>query len=33
MENWLLDGTWSLSQVCLYNFRKKFKEENDHTVP
>ena len=32
MENWLLDGTWSLGQVCLYDFRKKLKWENDHKV-
>lgn len=32
METWLLDGTRSLSQVCLYNFRKKFKEENGHST-
>lgn len=32
IENRLFDGTWSLGQARLYNFRKKLKRENDHKV-
>lgn len=31
-EKWLLDGTWSLSQVCLYNFKKKEIENNKGSI-